>query len=200
MSVERVERKGGVVWRVRWRHNGEPRSRVIGRKRDAEASDAEVKRRKRLGQLAQMDAGTQTVEHFAKEWWELYAVPNLTLGTRKTYAAILDRHLLPRIGGSALRDVTTMDVSRLRADLEAAGVGPAATRKVLVILQGIFTCAVAWGHLPTNPVAGVRKPSGKRLRAVDPPSPPRSRPCEPTYSRTEASATQRCCRSSPTRG
>ena len=42
MSIERIERRGGeVVWRVRWRdgasHN---RSRVLGRKRDAEAFDA----------------------------------------------------------------------------------------------------------------------------------------------------------------
>lgn len=35
MSVERVERKDGtVVWRVRWRHGGRNRSKVLGRKRD----------------------------------------------------------------------------------------------------------------------------------------------------------------------
>ena len=41
MSVERVQRKSGPVWRVRWRdEQGRPRSRVLGRKRDAEAFDA----------------------------------------------------------------------------------------------------------------------------------------------------------------
>ena len=35
MSVERVERKDGtVVWRVRWRHGGRNRSKVLWRKRD----------------------------------------------------------------------------------------------------------------------------------------------------------------------
>jgi hypothetical protein len=59
MSVERLRRNSGaVVWRVRWRHaRGRNRSRVIGRKRDAEAFDAEIKRRKRVGDLAALDAG-----------------------------------------------------------------------------------------------------------------------------------------------
>ena len=42
MSTERVERDSGVVWRVRWRHAGHNRSKVLGRKRDAEAFDAEI--------------------------------------------------------------------------------------------------------------------------------------------------------------
>ena len=49
MSSERVERDGGVVWRVRWREPGRNRSKVLGRKRDAEALDAELKRRRRTG-------------------------------------------------------------------------------------------------------------------------------------------------------
>jgi hypothetical protein len=53
VSVERIERKSGVVWAVRWRdERGRHRSRVIGRKRDAEAFEAEIKRRTRLGELA----------------------------------------------------------------------------------------------------------------------------------------------------
>jgi integrase len=40
-----------------------------------------------------------------------------------------------------------------------------------MVLQGIFSCAVNWGHVQSNPVVGVRKPSAKRQRAVTPPSP-----------------------------
>ncbi|MEA2291967.1 MAG: hypothetical protein QOF17_987 [Solirubrobacteraceae bacterium] len=171
MSVERVERKSGVVWRVRWRDNGQPRSRVLGSKRDAQTFEAEVKRRKRMGQLAQMDAGQDTVAEFAREWWRVHAVPNLTARTRATYAVVFDKHLLPRVGGLALRDVTPAVVASMSADMQASGVGPAATRKALTVLQGIFSCAVSWGHVQSNPVVGVRKPSAKRKRAVSPPSP-----------------------------
>ena len=44
MSIERVVRDSGVVWRVRWRHAGHNHSKVLGRKRDAEAFDAEIRR------------------------------------------------------------------------------------------------------------------------------------------------------------
>jgi integrase len=171
MSVERVQRKNGVVWRVRWRENGQPRSRVMGSKRDAELFEADITRRKRLGQLAQIDAGRQTVAEFAREWWRIHAEPNLAPRTRETYAAVFDKHILPRVGGLALRDITPGVVAGLSADMQAAGVGPAATRKALMVLQGIFSCAVNWGHVQSNPVVGVRKPSAKRQRAVAPPSP-----------------------------
>jgi integrase len=171
MSLERVRRKSGTVWRVRWRDNGQERSRVLGSKRDAELFESEIKRRKRLGQLAQMDAGRETVAEFARVWWRVHAVPNLAPRTRETYATVFDKHLLPRVGDLPLRDVTPPVVAGLSADLRAAGVGPAATRKALSVLQGVFSCAVQWGHVQSNPVVGVRKPSAKRKRAVSPPSP-----------------------------
>jgi len=53
VSIERVQRQGGAVWRVRWRDElNRERSKVLGTKRDAEAFDAEIRRRKRTGELA----------------------------------------------------------------------------------------------------------------------------------------------------
>jgi integrase len=170
MSVERVQRKSGIVWRVRWRENGQPHSRVLGSKRDAELFEADIKRRKRLGQLAQIDAGRQTVAEFAREYWRIHAEPNLSARTRESYAAVFDKHILPRVGGLPLREITPAVVAGLSADLKASGVGPAAARRALTVLQGIFSCAVTWGHVQSNPVVGVRKPSAKRQRAVAPPS------------------------------
>lgn len=67
MSAERVERKdGSVVWRVRWRQGGRNRSKVLGRKRDAGAFDAELVRRKRTGELVQLDAGKELLSDFAR--------------------------------------------------------------------------------------------------------------------------------------
>ena len=54
---------------------------------------------------------------------------------------------------------------------DRAGVGDSASRKSLFLLQGIFTLAVAWGHVTANPVAAVRKPSGRRKRAIVAPAP-----------------------------
>ena len=103
MSVERIERKdGSVVWRVRWRQGGRNRSKVLGRKRDAEAFDAELRRKKRTGELAALDAGKETLAEFGEEWWRLYAEPNLAATTLQVYAVLWDAHVLPRLGSYQL--------------------------------------------------------------------------------------------------
>jgi len=63
---------------------GRARSKVIGRKRDAEAFDAEVVRRKRTGDLDLLTGGKETLAEFAEEWWKLYAVPNLAPRTLRS--------------------------------------------------------------------------------------------------------------------
>lgn len=171
MSIERVSRQGGVVWRVRWREGGRERSRVIGRKRDAEAFDAEIRRRRRTGELAVLDAGKQTLAEFAEEWWRLHAMPNLSNRTRATYASLWDLHVLPRLGAFALRELTPEIAQRFAADLAKAQVGPAASRKTLSLLGAVLQRAVEWGKITSNPVRLVRKPPGRPARSVRPLAP-----------------------------
>ena len=171
MSIERVERGSGVVWRVRWREGGRNRSKVLGRKRDAEAFDAEIRRRKRTGDLASLDAGKQTLAEFAEEWWCVHAVPNLSRRTREVYASLWDLHVLPRLGGLQLRELSVEVTQRFAADLAAAGVGPAARRKTLALLGAVLQRAVEWGRIASNPATVVRKPSARperRVRAIPP--------------------------------
>jgi integrase len=174
MSVERVVRKdGSVVWRVRWRQAGRNRSKVLGRKRDADAFDAEITRRKRTGELAQLDAGKEPLADFGEEWWRLHAEPNLARSTLKGYASIWDAHVLPRLGSIPLRELTPDVVNRFRLELEADGVGPASIRKSLVLLQGVLQRACEWGRLASNPAAIVRKPVPPRARTIVPLAPER---------------------------
>jgi integrase len=174
MSVERVVRTdGGVVWRVRWRQAGRNRSKVLGRKRDAEAFDAEITRRKRTGKLAQLDAGKEPLADFGEEWWRLHAEPNLARSTLKGYASIWDAHVLPRLGSIPLRELTPDVANRFRLELEAAGVGPTSIRKALVLLQGVLQRACEWGRLASNPAAIVRKPVRPRARTIVPLAPER---------------------------
>jgi hypothetical protein len=99
VSIERrVLSSGEVVWRVRWREGNRNRSRALGRKADAVAFDAEVKRRARVGELVAIDAGRQRLDEFAGEWMRAYGKPNLSARTIKSYAATWDLHVSPRIG------------------------------------------------------------------------------------------------------
>lgn len=172
MSVERVERKdGSVVWRVRWRQGDRNRSKVLGRKRDAEAFDAELVRRKRTGDLAQLDAGKELLADFGEQWWRLHAEPNLARSTLNVYAVQWDAHVLPRLGSISLRELTPDVINRFRLELEADGVGPASIRKSLTLLQGVLQRACEWGRIPSNPVVPVRKPPAGRGHAVVPLAP-----------------------------
>jgi integrase len=118
--------------------------------------------------LAELDMGRRPLAEFTAEWWERYAGRNLERSTLRTYAVVWNRHLLPRVGHLELRQLTPGAVARLRADLEADGVGPATIRKALGLLQAICRQAVEWEELRANPVKQIRKPPAPRQLAIRP--------------------------------
>jgi hypothetical protein len=159
MSIERVRRKGGeVVYRVRWRdHRGRNRARVLGRKRDAEAFDAEIKRRKRTGELAFMDAGLETLDEYVAGTWAKAYAAHLAPRTRRTYSNTYDEHIAPRLGDVPLRELDAETIAGFQAELISARVGPHAIRKAMTLLGGILQRAAEAGRLPYNPQRVVRK-------------------------------------------
>lgn len=172
MSIEKVKRAGGEVWRVRWRDaQGRPRSRVVGRKSDAVTFDAELKRTKRLGGTALVTNSRETLSEFSQIWWHRHAQPNLQRHTLEHYVSMLDVHIIPRLGNARLRSLTPELISEMRAEMAAAGVGDPAIRKSLTLLQSILERAVEWRHLESNPARRIRKPSQRRTRVVRPLSP-----------------------------
>jgi integrase len=166
----KVKRKHGYVWEVRYRAEGRHKSRIFDRKADAEDFQAEVRRRKRLGTLAQLHAGDELLGDFAVEWWSVHAKPNLARSTLHRYSEVWDRHVLPRLGAYRLKELTPEVVANLRADLTEAGVGDATIRKALFLLQGVLGLAVVQGAIATNPVKAVRKPrqASRSIRPLAP--------------------------------
>lgn len=57
-------------------------------------------------------------------------------------------------------------LDRFRWDLEQAGVGRSQIRQTLAVLQGMFRYAEERGRVLRNPVKLIRKPSGRRQRAI----------------------------------
>ncbi len=171
MSVMKIRRKTKSVWRVHWREGQHHRTRHFDRKQDAVLYDAEVKRRKQLGDLATLTASRQTLSEFAEEWFQLYAIPNLAQATQRSYACLWDAHVLDRLGGYQLRELTPETITRFRQQLEHADVGPASIRRTLVLLQGMLERAVEWRRLNSNPAKAVKKPPQTRKKAIRPLAP-----------------------------
>jgi integrase len=170
VSIRRLERKGSARWEVRFRDGRRNRSRAFERKKDAVAFESEVKRRKRLGALAELDAGEERLADFAQRWWRLHAKPNLAPSTLKSYASVWDLHVLPHLGDHELRQITPEVVANLRADLDTAAVGPATVRRALFVLQSVMRLAALQSKVQANPVRVVGKPRQPR-RLVRPITP-----------------------------
>jgi len=173
MSVEPITQQGGkTVYRVRWRdHRGRNRSRVLGRKRDAEAFDAEIKRRKRTGELAVMDAGRETLDEYVIGTWVKAHAAHLAPKTRRTYANTYDLHIGPRLGGIALRELDAEVIAAFQAELLTAGTGPHATHKAMTLLGAILQRAAEAKRIPYNPQRVVRKarlPQSPEVRPLAP--------------------------------
>jgi hypothetical protein len=124
--------------------------RVVGKKSDADALDAELKRAKRLGGSALIDNSRETLAEFAKVWWDRYAVPNLQRHTLLNYASMLDVHIVPRLGDVRLHSLTPDLISQMRAEMATDRVGEPAIRKTLVLLQSILERAVEYGRSRTR--------------------------------------------------
>jgi integrase len=173
MSVEKVARSDGTkVWRVRWRdEHGRNRARTLGRKRDAEAFDAEIRRLRRLGELGITDAGRISLAEFGQEWLVAYAVPNLEPKTLRTYESLWDRHVLPNIGGVELRQLRPVVLDRYLAQLQRDGLSPASVKKVAGMLQGVLQRAVEWERIAQNPMRVAHKPKVRRRIVIRPIAP-----------------------------
>lgn len=167
MSIERVERATGTVWRVRWRDGAKARSRVIGTKKDAVAYDAEIRRRRRLGLMIEPDRGTETVAELY-ERWHLRHVQELAARTRASYEYMYRTHIDPKLGACQLRELTTLKLDDWKTDLRVSGVPSSVILQAMYTLSSMLTAAVRWNMIDSNPVHKIKKPSAKRERLVRP--------------------------------
>ena len=172
MSVEKVQRASGeVVWRVRWRQHGRNRARTFSSRRDARDFDAEVRRQRRAGGLAALDAGTETLGEYVTGTWAASHAATLAPKTRLHYASLYDHHLRPYLASIALREISAEVIGRWQSERLAAGAGQVAVQHAIELLGSILEHAFVAGLLPENPARRVRKakrPRREEVRALSP--------------------------------
>jgi integrase len=143
-------------WVVRWRDGARNRQRTFDRRADAQTWDGEVRRRRQLGTLAQLDTGTTTLNDYVTgTWTPIYAVL-LASRTREVYAQSYDRHIAPTLGNLPLRSITPAVISRWQA--RELGHGHNALVKARAVLSSILQTAIEGELLAANPVRVVRAP------------------------------------------
>jgi integrase len=171
MSVERIKRASGHVYRVRWREAGRNRARAFDLRRDAELWEGDIRRRRQLGTLAQLDAGTERLDDYVSDTWAPAYAAQLAPKTRRHYAMLYDTHVSPYLGGASLREITPETLARWQAERLAAGAGPVAVRQALDLLGGILQRAYQAQRIPHNPARLVRRARRPRREETRPLAP-----------------------------
>lgn len=171
MSVHKASSPAGPRWQVRWREGARNRQRTFDTRRDAQRWDTETRRLGQLGQLAQLDAGTEPLDHYVTETWAPAFAAQLAPRTRRHYVSLYDCHLAPFLGDTPLRALNPELIARWQADRLAQGGGPVAVRHSLELLGSILQRAYEAQRIPTNPARQVRKARRPRREEVRPLAP-----------------------------
>lgn len=98
-----VHRKGSK-WVVRYRDDAQRnRSRSFDRNGDADRFDNEASRRRRLGVVASLDAGRETLDRFVTVTWAPTHAVTVSAKTRQHYASLYDFRIAPYLGDVPLQ-------------------------------------------------------------------------------------------------
>src|ERR1019366_1261284 len=174
MSVHPITRQdGGRAYKVRWREQGRNRARTFTLKRDADAFDREVERRRQLGPLAvqQLTDRGPTLGAWITDRWAPEHAATLEQSTRERYANAYAVHIAPWLDDVPLGEIT---VARLRAWQSArvkAGVSPGTIHKCRTLLSSVLRHAAESEAIAANPLSLVRAPKNGQRDAVRPLAP-----------------------------
>lgn len=99
---------------------------------------------------------------YAAEWYETYKKPHLSIASRKSYATIFNRDLLPELANRQLRAITAEDLQNLingKVGRCASDLG-----YISSILKNIFSLAFSQGIIDRDPAAALKKPTAVKTK------------------------------------
>ncbi len=175
MSVRPRTRKDGTRgWEVRWRENDANRSRMFALKKDADAWDREVQRRRQLGPIAVQQLTTRggpTLGQWVTERWASEHAVLLAESTRNRYAEVYSVHIAPWLDDVPLGQFGAPLLSGWQAAPLKGGVSPGTIHKARTLLSSVLRHAAENGAIMANPLSLVRAPRSAPPDAVQPLSP-----------------------------
>ena len=175
MSVHPITRKDGTRgYEVRWRENGRNRSRTLSLRKDADAFDREVMRRRQLGPLAVQQLTTRggpTLGQWIAERWAPEHGVTLEQTTRERYANAYSVHIAPTLDDVPLGEITVARLRAWQAERISSGVNPGSIHKCRTLLSSVLRHAAESEAIPGNPLSLVRAPKSGQRDAVQPLSP-----------------------------
>lgn len=142
-------------------------SRSFTRLEDAEAYKETLTIAKQTGKLDEdVNADLIKLRELASEHFAAVG-DSLAERTFESYRQQWSNHVLThRVADMPLRMLTPRILEDFRDDLKASGVGDASVRRTLTIVQLVLERGVVHGRIGSNPAKAIKKPSGKRKKAI----------------------------------
>ena len=111
-----------------------------------------------------------TVEDYLDKWLKGAARPRLRANTYREYEGLLDRYVVPVLGGKRLSDVRPLDVQTFYTSMCEKGLSPRTVRFTHSVLSSALKQAVRWRMLAHNPCDSVELPrkAGKEMQSLTP--------------------------------
>ncbi len=170
----RVSPSGRKVWSFWYRFQGETRRMLLGAYPAITVAKAHERHGKALSDLEhgidpgpivtearRADREADTIGDLAHEYIERHAKPNKR--SWKTDQEILDREILPHWKKKKAKDISRRDAIALLDGIKARG-SPTSANRTLAIVRKMFNWALSRDMIPSNPCAGILRPSPEKAR------------------------------------
>lgn len=186
-SIKRMETKDGQVfyeigvsrgrgkskYKTRWYPNPCWGSRTIDRELQKQVAEfvracaaGEILNRSQKQEQAAIEAAEaaklKTVAQYATGVFMPTKEASFSENARSSYQMFLDRHILPKIGGMLITEVTPAIITKLLIDFQKAGYAHSTAIKLYNILNGIFEMAFLDDSIPMNPMLKVKRPAPRK--------------------------------------
>jgi integrase len=182
--------KGGIPMKGHVRKRGEkwcfvvelPRDEVTGKRRQKwfsgfnskkEAQQALIEKLREIQTGLLVDTNDMTVAEYMNYWLENYAKVSCRHTTYSVYTQRTTRYVLPAIGRIKLKDLKTIHLQKMYADLlkngakyRSGGISPMTIRHVHGMMHKALENAVRWQIVPRNVAQLVELPRVEKKETV----------------------------------
>lgn len=160
-------RKRGAGWEITVRAGRDPVTgkpvRRYARARTQDAAEVELTRILRdLDTGSFVDPGRLLLVDYLRERWLPHMATRVRTRTLQRYTELLERHVIPRIGGIRLGKVKPLHVQAVIDAMVIGGRAPRTIAGAYRTLHGALGQAVRWQILSVNVAAAVRPPRAER--------------------------------------
>ncbi|MGW5646199.1 tyrosine-type recombinase/integrase [Saccharopolyspora sp. NPDC003752] len=157
-----AEKRGEGSWRVRYLKDDGTLGSIPGfpTKTAAETHISTMECEQRKGTWIDPAAGKITLAEWSATWLDALDVAETT---EAQYLSLINNHIMPRWGDTALSDITGISISAWRKKKRATGYSESTTKTMIKILAMMLADATDENLIAANPIRPQRR--GKRSRS-----------------------------------